>query len=118
MSILPPIGVADDGVAQRDAALNRLRFRPTAIIRDLNRTAPRVALDRGELTDDVRAVVPIPAGISPKLVGEVFRDFALACVIRRAGFKNSTRPLEPARLLSVWQFAAAVARLAGLEGNP
>lgn len=120
MPILPPIGEADDGVPQRDAALNLLRTRRPAIIRDQARAALCVALERVEPTADVCGVAPIPADILPKLVGAVFRDLADARNIRRAGFRNPTRPEAHARPLPSWQLAnatAVFARLAVLEGN-
>lgn len=108
-----------DGKALRDAALNLLRVRRADLIRECTSAALRVALDRGEVcADDVRAVVPIPADISPKLVGCVFRDLADAGILRRAGFQNSTRPAAHARPLSRWRLADADAALARLAAHP
>ena len=68
---------------------------------------------RARRSDDVRDLVPIPAGISPKLVGCVFRDLADAGILRRFGFRTSALPVAHARPLSVWRLAdAASARLA------
>jgi hypothetical protein len=107
-----------EGEARRDAALNLLRVRRAYLIRDFAAAALRVALDRGEVcADDVRAAVPIPPDISPKLVGVVFRDLGDAGILRRAGFRNSNRPAAHARPLSVWRLAdaaGATARLAAL----
>ena len=115
MSSLPPIGDFDKGKSLRDAALNRLRTRRADLIRECTAAALRVALDRGEVcADDVRVVVPIPADISPKFVGVVFRDLADAGILRRAGFRNSTRPAAHARPLSLWRLADADADLAAL----
>ena len=119
MAILPPIDNAGEGEARRDAALNRLRARRADLIRECTAAALRVALDRGEVcADDVRAVVPIPADISPKFVGVVFRDLADAGILRRAGFRNSTRPAAHARPLSLWRLADADAALAWLDAHP
>jgi hypothetical protein len=116
MAIVPLVDRAGEGEARRDAALNQLRVRRADLIRECTAAALRVALDRGEVcADDVRAVVPIPADISPKLVGVVFRDLADAGVLRRTGFRNSNRPAAHARPLSVWKLAdaaGATARLA------
>ncbi|HET6575910.1 MAG TPA: hypothetical protein VFG68_20075 [Fimbriiglobus sp.] len=116
MTSLSPNG--SEGEARRDAALSLLRIRRADLIRACTAVALRVALDRGEVcADDVRAVVTIPADISPKLVGVVFRDLADAGILRRAGFQNSTRPAAHARPLSVWRLAdasAATVRLAAL----
>lgn len=108
-----------DGESRRDAALNLLRVRRTDLIRACTTAALRVVLDRGEVcADDVRAVVPIPVDISPKLVGCVFRDLADAGILRRDGYRNSIRPAAHARPLSLWRLAdasAATARLAALR---
>lgn len=113
MSILPPC--AADGEARRDSALNLLRVRRADLIRACSAAALRVAIDRGEVcADDVRALVPIPAGISPKLVGCVFRDLADAGILRRIGFRNSKRPTAHARPLSVWHLADSAAASAWL----
>jgi hypothetical protein len=102
--------------ARRDSALSLLRIRRADVIRACTAAALRVACQRGEVcADDVRALVPIPADVSPKFVGVVFRDLADAGILRRAGFRNSTRPAAHARPLSVWQLAnvrAAVSWLA------
>ncbi len=108
MSSLSPAGA--EGAARRDAALNLLRVRRADLIRECTAAALRVALERGEVcADHVRALVPIPPDISPKLVGCVFRDLADAGVLRRAGFRNSQRPAAHARPLSVWRLADAAA---------
>ena len=110
MTILPPIENAGKGEARR-----------AALIRECTAAALRVALDRGEVcADDVRAVVTIPADISLKLVGVVFRDLADAGILLRNGFRNSTWPAAHARPLSVWRPAdasAATVRLAALHTN-
>ncbi|MFM8272962.1 MAG: hypothetical protein ACKODX_11590 [Gemmata sp.] len=119
MSILSPIGNDGEGEARRDAALNLLRVRRADLIHECTAAALRVALDRGEVcADDVRAVVPIPADISPKLVGCVFRDLADAGILRRDGFRNSTRPAAHARPLSVWRLADDAAALVWLAAHP
>src|SRR5437016_4857898 len=107
-----------DGEGHRDDALNLLRVRRAELIRDCTSAALRVALDRGEVTaDDVRALVPIPPNISPKLVGVVFRDLADAGILRRSGFRNSNRPAAHARPLSVWRLADAAAASAWLTAH-
>lgn len=104
MSILPPIGA--EGEARRDAALNLLRIRRAALVCDCTAAALRIALERGEVcADDVRALVAIPADISPKLMGCVFRDLADGGILRRAGFQNSKRAAAHARPISRWRLA-------------
>jgi hypothetical protein len=110
-----------EGEALRDAALNLLRARRADLIRECTAAALRLALDRGEVcADDVRTLVTIPPGISPKLVGAVFRDLADDKVLRRVGFRNSKRPAAHARHLSLWQLVdadRATARLVALNAR-
>jgi hypothetical protein len=108
-----------EGERRRDAALSLLRVRRAALVRDLTRAAVRLALERGTVTaDDVRAVVPIPEGIRPVVVGAAFRDAALAGILRRTGYRPSTRPAAHARPLAVWQLADQAAALAWLDTHP
>ena len=81
------------------------------------RRAPRCSRTRPSCRDDVRALVPIPPGVSPKLVGCVFRDLSDARILRRAGFRTSTRPIAHARPLSLWQLADADAATAWLAAH-
>lgn len=119
MTILPPIGNAGDGEVRRDAALNLLRQRRAALVRDLTRAAVRLALTGDDITaDDVRAVVPIPEGIKPVVVGAAMRDLADTGIIRRVGYRNSQRPEAHARPLSVWRLADAAAAHAWLAAHP
>lgn len=111
--------VVGEGEALRDNALSLLRARRAGLIRDCTAAALRVALEKGEVcADDVRALVPIPAGISPKFVGVVFRDLADAGILRRDGFRPSTRPAAHARPLSLWRLADAAAAVAWLTAHP
>ena len=115
----PTVNGAADAEARRDKTLSILRVRRANLIRECTAAALRAALDRGEVcADDVRAVVPIPGDISPKLVGVVFRDLADARILRRAGYRPSTRPAAHARPVSVWQLADADAALAWLTAHP
>lgn len=108
------------GEALRDAALTLLRARRASIIRDLTRAAIRIALDQGTVTaDDVRAVVPIPAGIRPAVVGAAMRDAADAGAIEHTGtYRRSTRPVAHARPLPIWRLADPAAAVAWLATNP
>ena len=115
----PPVFNGAEGEARRDAALSRLRARRADLIRECTAAALRVALDRGEVcADDVRAAVAIPADISPKFVGVVFRDLADTGVLRCIGFRRSKRPAAHARPLSVWRLADVDAALAWLAAHP
>ena len=117
MTMLP--GASPEGEARRDAALALLRARRRSIIRECERAAVLAALDHGAVTaDDVRAVVAIPPGMNPKLVGVVFRDLADAGILRRDGYRQSRRPAAHARPLSVWRLTDAAAAWGWLAANP
>jgi hypothetical protein len=122
MTMIPPIPPSDDGregKRRRDEALGRLRGHRAAVVRLLQRAAVRIALDAGTVTaDDVRALLSIPADMSPKLVGCAFRDLADAHLVRRIGYRPSVRAVAHARPLSVWQLADAAAAVAWLASNP
>jgi hypothetical protein len=108
----------DDGEARRDVALAVLRSRRAALVRDLTRAAVRLALERGEVTADlVRAAVPIPEGIDPKVVGAAFGTVAEAGLCQR-GYRASTRPVAHARPLAVWVLADESAAVAWLAAHP
>jgi len=108
-----------DGEARRDAALHLLRIHRAAVVRDLTRAALRLALERGTLTaDDVRAVVAIPPGVRPVVVGAAVRYLAEAGIIRRIGYRPSTRAAAHARPLAVWTLADAGAARDWLAAHP
>ncbi len=110
---------AAEGEARRDKALAILRARRAALVRELQAAALRVGLERGEVcADDCRAVVPIPAGISPKVVGAAFRELADAGFLRRTGFRTSVRPIAHARAVSVWKVVDADGATAWLALHP
>lgn len=118
MSILTPIGSGGEGESRRDTALNLLRVRRTNLIRECTVAALRIAIEQSEVSaDNVRAVVPIPDDISPKLMGVVFRDLADAGILLRDGYRNSTRPAAHARPISVWRLADANAAIAWLSDH-
>lgn len=117
MTTLPDPGPS--GESRRDAALALLRAHRAALVRDLTRATVRLAVDRNTVTaDDVRAVVPIPPGIRPVVVGAALRDVALSGIVRRIGYRPSTRPAAHARPLAVWQLADRDAALAWLAAHP
>lgn len=108
-----------EGERLRDEALALLRARRAALIRKLQ-AALRVALDRGEVcADDVRALVPIPAGISPKVNGAALRELAEAGILTNSGTsRRSRRPEAHARSLPVWRLADAADAAAWLATHP
>lgn len=116
----PSCNGTTEGEARRDAALALLRANRAAIIRDLIRAAATLALQQGELiADDVRAVVPIPTGIRPVVVGAAMRDAADNGIIGQTGeYRRSRRPEAHARPLPVWKLRDAAAAHAWLATHP
>ena len=116
---LPASNGEAEGERRRDEALALHRARSAALIRNLQAAALRVALERGEVcADDVRALVPIPAGISPKVVGAAFRELADAGILSNTGtYRRSCRPAAHARPNPVWALADAAGASAWLAAH-
>jgi hypothetical protein len=107
-----------DGQSLRDSAFGLLRIRRQQLIRQCSIAAIRHGLLNDEVTsDDVRAVVPIPLGINPKLIGAVFNGLATAGILKRTGSRNSVRPESHARPISVWQLVDVSAAKRWLRGE-
>ena len=96
MSILPH--PAANGEALRDAALYTFRAHRAALVRRIQRAYLRHLLDKGPDTSDaVRALVPIPAGIDPRVVGAAVRALSAdGGLIYSTGRRRSRRPLAHA----------------------
>jgi len=108
-----------EGEARRDAAFRLLRARRREIIRRCTAAAINVAFERAEVcADDVRALVPIPPDISPKLMGAVFADLADEGIVRFVEYRKSRRPIAHARPLSVWRLADANRAREWLAAHP
>ncbi len=117
-STLTPAGLVE-GERRRDAALQLLRDRRAALVRRVQRAYLALLLDCGpSTTDAVRALVPIPAGTDPRLVGAAVRALAELDLIHRAGLSRSTRPEAHRRDLPVWAVSDRAAALAWLATHP
>ncbi len=110
-----------DGEARRDAALDLLLVHRGPLIRQIQAAAVRTAIEQWEVcADDVRALVPIPDGVNPKVVGAVFASLGRSQILQCIGFKKSTRPEAHARPIGKWRLAnrsAAIKFLVELERN-
>lgn len=110
---------AGDGAARRDAALDLIRRTRAELVCTLGRAAVLHLLRHGTVSaDDVRQLVPIPDGISPKVTGVIFADLVADGVLRRVGDRKSTRRVAHARRISVWACADPVAATAWLAEHP
>jgi hypothetical protein len=107
------------GEARRDVALEQLRDCRPMLIRRVQRTYLVLLLDRGPSTiDPVRALVPLPTEIDPRLVGAAVRQFAALLLIHRAGLSRSVRPQAHGRDLPMWAVADRAAAVAWIASHP
>ncbi|MSR56034.1 MAG: hypothetical protein EXS09_22600 [Gemmataceae bacterium] len=108
-----------EGERRRDAALAILSATRPAIIRRLQRAAVEIALDTGTvISDDVRAVVPIPPGIHPTVTGAAINGLAMLGILRGGDHIRSRRPVAHARHVRVWLLTNEAAALKWLAANP
>jgi hypothetical protein len=76
-------------------------------------------LDVGTVTaDDVRAAVPLPPGLSPKLFRAVPGPLAEEGIIRGGDFVKTSRPEGHARPIQVWVLADRQAALDWFRDHP
>ena len=107
------------GEARRDEALAILNRTRRATIRTLQRAAINLALTCGKITaDDLRAVVSIPPGIDPVVVGAAVRGLAVAGVLKRDGYKRSARPVAHCRPVAEWTLVDRGHAIDWLSVNP
>jgi hypothetical protein len=93
----------DDRESLKQAAHRLLRACRAALVRRAQRALLSRLLDTGEATaDDVRDVVPLPDGISPRVFGAAPKELATAGIIVAAGYRKSRRPEAHARPVTVW----------------
>jgi hypothetical protein len=120
MTALPsPAAGRLEGGLRRDTALARLRLHRAPYVRRVQRAMLRLLLDNGPSTiDPIRAVVPIPDGIDPRLVGAAVRSVAELGLIYRAGMSRSMRPAAHRRDLLVRAVSDRDAVLAWLSTHP
>lgn len=107
-----------EGERRRDRALALLRRRRPVLIRRVQRAYLELLRAGPSTTDPVRALVPLPPGIDPRLVGAAVRALAELRMIRRAGLSRSTRPEAHSRDLAVWELTDRAAALAWLAAHP
>ncbi len=108
-----------EGELRRDSALALLRVRRAVLIRRCQRAFLRHLLAGGtSTTDPVRAAVPLPPGIDPRLVGSAVRELAELDLIRKVGFGKSVRPEAHCRDLPEWAIVDRPAAEGWLTANP
>jgi hypothetical protein len=108
-----------EGEQRRDAALGLLRAYRRSLVLRVQRGFLMYLLAHGPDTcDPVRALVPIPAGTDPRLVGAAVRGLAEAGVIHSVGRRKSRRSKAHARHLEVWAIRDRFVALAWLRDHP
>ena len=109
-----------DGLARRDVAHRLLAARRDVFVRRGRRALLRAMLaGNGVATaDDVRAAVPLPPGVNPKLFGPVPTELVAAGVIAADGYAKSNRPEAHARPVQVWRLVDRAAAERWLRENP
>jgi hypothetical protein len=99
-------GDRTEGERRRDHALNLHRVHRPELLRRLQRAFLTHLLTSGPATSDpVRALVPIPTGTDPRVVGSAVRGLAEAGIIVSVGRRKSHRPQAHARQLEEWGIA-------------
>jgi hypothetical protein len=117
-TLSPAAGLAE-GERRRDAALQLLRDRRAVLLRRVQRVDQALLLDDApSTTDPIRNLVPIPAGIDPRLVGAAVRGLAELRLIHRDGLSRSTRAKAHSRDLTVWEIVDRADVLAWLRDHP
>jgi hypothetical protein len=110
---------AAEGERRMLSAFALLAARREALIRRARRALLAVVIDRTEGTvDDVRAAVPLPAGINPKVFGAVPCELAEAGIIAANGYAKSARPEAHARPVQVWRLIDRAAASHWLATHP
>jgi hypothetical protein len=116
---LTPAAGLTGGERRRDEALVLLRDRRAALARRLQRALLGLLLTAGPSTSGpLRAVLPLPSGTDPRVVGAAVRGLATARLIGRAGLACFTRPEAHGRDLPLWAIADCAAVLTWLADHP
>jgi hypothetical protein len=114
-----PAGGLAEGERRRDRALDLLRLRRACLVRRVQRALLCHLLAHGpNTTDPVRALVPLPPGTDPRLIGAAVRGLAELCLIRRAGLARSVRPVAHGRDLATWEITDRQAAADWLLAHP
>ena len=114
----PAAGRAE-GERRRDAAHALLTERRAHLVRQAQRALLARLLDAGTATaDDVRAAVPLPHGIGPRVYGAAPGPLVKAGAIRHAGYTRCCRPEAHARPVTLWELAGRDAAVAWLASHP
>lgn len=108
-----------EGELRKETAHGLLKAHRAAFIRRVQRAYLTIALERGVVTaDDVREIVPLPEGVSPKACGPAPGELAKAGALRADGYTKSCRPKAHARPIAIWRLGDASKAKAWLASHP
>jgi hypothetical protein len=108
-----------EGEVRKQAAHRLLEARRERLVLRARRALLSRLLQDGTATiDDVRAAVPVPVGVNPKVFGSVPGPLAVARIIRAAGSRKTTRAVGHARPVTEWLLLDAAAAVAWLRDHP
>lgn len=108
-----------EGDRLKEKAFAVLAAHRDRLLYDGRRALLQHALATGRATaDDVREVVELPPGVSPKAFGPLASPLATAGIVRSAGFEKSCRPLAHSRPVTVWELANQPAAEKWLRDHP
>ena len=117
--VFSPAAGRAESERRRDAAHALLAERRARLVRLAQRALLAHLLDAGTATaDDVRAAVPLPHGIDPRVYGAAPDPLVEAGAIHHAGYTRSCRPVAHARPVVVWELADRDAAVAWLATHP
>lgn len=103
-AVLPSAaGVIDGERRKRDMQALLAERRAVYVRRGQRALVERLLLRDVATADDVRALVPLPAGIDPRLLGSVPGPLAAAGIIYRSDYVPSCRPERHASIIAVWR---------------
>ncbi|HYV35018.1 MAG TPA: hypothetical protein VE988_04885 [Gemmataceae bacterium] len=118
MSLATPIPTSEGERLKRRAQTLISERRKVFVRRGRRALLLRLLAVGNASADDVRAVVELPPGLSPKLFGAVPIALIQAGAIRADGFRRTARREGHARPVQVWILADRDAAIAWLENNP
>lgn len=109
----------EEGERRRDSAFRKLEAHRDHLIRAGRRAMLLAALANGRTSiEDARAVVPVPPMVDPKFFGSVPGPLAEAGILKRIGYRPTTRAEGHARPVSLWELADAAKAVKWLADNP
>lgn len=117
MTMLPPDPIK--GEALKQAALRLLEAKRERLVRSASRALLHHLSQHGTATiDDVRAVVPVPKGIDPRLFGAASSMLARAGITHFIGYSKTVRPVGHRHPIGIWEMADPAAAEAWLATHP